>query len=178
MIAKASQFMRSLGKHLGYAMLILIVMIAASLVGLRLHGEKFLTVQTASMQPVFKPGDAVLVREVSSGSLRVGDIISYTSPRDARLVITHRLLRIDSRTGWLTTGGDALHSTDPTFPPRLLLGRVTAIAPGLGTVLDSLRTPLGMIVLVYIPAILTIIAEIRRLAQKLTKPQYRSFVAH
>src|SRR5665213_1547545 len=115
---------RILARCLAIVLLGMLVLIMAVLLVTRAHGEQLLSVQTGSMAPTLQPGDAVVVEPVQPSDLRPGDVISYQSPRSAQLIITHRLVSIDRRSGWLTTEGDALHTPDPTFAPRLLVGRV------------------------------------------------------
>lgn len=145
---------------------------AAGLVLLHASGYRLLGVQTGSMMPAIRPGDALVIRVVSSGKLYVGDIISYRNPRDPAMTISHRLLAIDRRTGWLTTAGDTLRAPDPAFPPDLVIGRAAAIAPRLGLVLDTLRRPLGLGLAVYLPAILIVMSEANRLARAYARPFY------
>jgi signal peptidase len=144
---------------------------AAGLIILHARGERLLSVQTASMVPTFHPGDAIVVQPVLPSSLRPGDIVSYRSPRDPKVVISHRLVEID-RTGQLITAGDALRSPDEPFSPLRVVGRATAVAPGLGTVLNVLRRPLSLVVLVYLPATLIIGAEATRLSRHYRRPEY------
>jgi len=151
------------------------MVVAGYLLIMHLQGQRLLAVQTASMQPTLRPGDAVLVKPVAASQLHAGEIISYISARDPTLVITHRLVKIDDRTKWLTTSGDALHTLDPTFPPRLVLGQVTAVAPGLGVVLDSLRKPVGLMLAVYVPALLAIASEVKRLLGHYKSQHYQLY---
>jgi signal peptidase len=136
------------------------------------HGH-LLSVQTASMVPIFGPGDAILVRPVAVHRLHPGDIISYRNSQNPAVVISHRLVRISGATGWLTTAGDTLLSgPDPAFPPRQLVGQVRVVAPGLGKVLDALHRPLGLVLMIYMPALTMIAAELRRLGGIYTQPFY------
>ncbi len=151
-------------------------LLAASLLGLTLYifgHEQVLSVQTASMVPTFRPGDAVLERHVPPAHLRPGDIISYRNPRAPMMVITHRLISQNTTTRQLTTRGDNALAADPAFPAQAVLGRVTAVAPGLGGVLDYLHTPVGLIIAVYTPGALVISMEVRRLLRHLGSQPYR-----
>lgn len=145
---------------------------AVGLVLLHICGYRLLSVQTGSMLPAIRPGDALVVRVVSPGQLQIGDIISYRNPRQSAMTISHRLLAIDRRTGWLTTAGDTLQAPDPAFPPYLVIGRAAAIAPSLGLVLDTLRRPLGLGLAVYLPAVLIVVSEANRLARAYARPFY------
>jgi signal peptidase I len=144
---------------------------AAGMLILAGRHERLLSVQTASMLPAFQPGDAVLIRLVAPSRLQPGDIVSYRSAQDPRTIISHRLIRVD-RAGRLITAGDAVTNPDPAFSPTQLVGRVTAVAPGLGRLLDMLRYPFSLVLIVYLPAASIIAAEVRRLACIYARPFY------
>jgi signal peptidase I len=150
----------------------LLVAGGAGVAALHVRGARLLSVQTASMVPAFRPGDALVVAPVSARYLRLGEIVSYRNPRNPNVTITHRLVAINKRTGWLTTAGDAYRSPDPSFPPGLLVGRAAAVAPGLGVVLDTLRRPIGLALAIYLPAGLIVAAEVRRLGRTYARPFY------
>ena len=142
---------------------------------LHLHGQQLLSVQSASMRPSFQPGDALIVKPVKTNQLRLGQVISYRSPQDPNLVLSHRLTKIDRRTGWLTTKGDALPNTDQSFPPNLLVGQVSAVAPDLGRLLDLLHKPFGLALVIYLPALILVVSEAIRLSTHLDQPDYQAF---
>ncbi len=156
-----------------YLLLSLLLAVAVGLGGLYLRGQRLLSVQSASMVPVFKPGDALVIDKVLASQLRVGDIVSYRSASDGAVIISHRLQAIDSRTGLLTTAGDRLGQSDPPFLSSRVIGRASAVAPRLGRVMDWIRTPLGLTLLLYLPAAVVIISEIRRLVVSQNTPFYR-----
>lgn len=166
------QLRRDLRSSLPLTLLTLLVVAIVGLTALQLRGYRLLSVQTASMRPTLRPGDAIVVAPIRPHTIRPGEIISYRSPRDPQLIISHRLIRIDERTGWLTTAGDATQGHDPPFPPTLVAGQVTAVAPHLGSLLDAIRRPLGLFVAVDLPAATILIAEARRLACVYARPRY------
>ena len=158
----------------GFLATILLLPIAGAvgLATIHFQGHKLLSVQTASMLPAIQPGDALIVSPIQPGQLRLGDVISYHDSRDPNVIISHRLISIDPKTSWLTTAGDALHTPDPSFPPNLLIGQATAIAPRLGLILGALHHPIGLILTIYIPATLIVTAEVNHLAHTYARPSY------
>jgi signal peptidase I len=134
-----------------------------------------LSIQTGSMMPTLRPGDAVVVSRASTAGLRCGDIISYHSPTNPGITITHRLQRVEPANGWLITKGDAASQPDSAFPPRLLVGRVVAVGPGLGRVLDDLHRPLGLALGVYLPAAGLVGAEGWRLWRSIAGPPAKRY---
>ncbi len=155
--------------------LILVLAGGAGLVVLHARGQRLLSVQSASMVPVFRPGDALIVEPVPARKLRVGQVVSYRSQLNPQLVISHRLIKIDQYTGWLTTQGDALHSADQPFPPDRLVGRALAVAPNLGYVLNFIRRPLGLLLVVYLPALSLVIIELRQLQTSFKPSFYKAY---
>jgi signal peptidase I len=128
------------------------------------HGGRIKTVESGSMAPVMSVGDAVVLMPAKPASLSVGDIINYSSPHNAQVTVTHRIVNIDNRAERLTTKGDALNQNDPAIPFEAVVGRAVAVAPNLGKLLDMLHRPLLMAIIVYIPALAVVFFEMRRLA--------------
>lgn len=151
----------------------LLVVLAVGLLWLwRTPAVRVLSVQSGSMAPLIHKGDAVVVEPVRANPVQVNDVVSYHSPQDARLVITHRVQSIDRQTGMVTTKGDANATTDPPFAESLILGRVQQRIIGLGYAIDLLHSSIGLLLAVYIPATLVIALEFRTLTAYF-RPTYR-----
>jgi len=125
------------------------------------------------MTPAFAAGDAVVVHKANVSELRVGEIVSYHSPADPRVVVSHRLVSIDYITGRLITKGDHNDLQDIPFPSNQVIGQVVGIVPHFGRVLDWLHEPAGLIVLIYTPAAFILVSEARRLSRVYEKPFYQ-----
>ncbi|MEJ0073791.1 MAG: S26 family signal peptidase [Candidatus Saccharibacteria bacterium] len=132
---------------------------------------KLLNVQTGSMRPAFRPGDA-LIMQAGREAPKVGRIVSYHSSRNPKELVTHRVVKAGS--GSFQTKGDALTAPDPPVRDSLLAGRIIAVLPGMGRVLGWLTTLPGLIACVYIPAAVIAIQELIRLERRLARtPVYR-----
>lgn len=166
------RFIRLSARVASIAMLTLLIAGTVGLTILHARGVRVLSVQSASMVPVFHLGDAVVVQPVTLSNLRPGDIVSYRSVAGHNVTISHRLVGIDRRTGLMVTQGDALQGTDPPISPQQLIGRDTAVAPRFGLVLDAIRHPLGLAVVVYLPATLIIFFETRLWVRHYRRPLY------
>jgi len=132
-------------------------------------GWKALSVQTGSMAPFIKPGALVLVHRIPATQLRVGDVITYVST-STKKTNTHRIINIDSSHGVplkITTRGDANSSSDQPILPKQVLGRVDRSIPVLGRLSDAARHPIGLGILIYLPALAVIISETRLLIKRL-----------
>lgn len=130
------------------------LLVAVTSAGLRFaqQGGRLLTVQSGSMQPLLKRGDAVIITRVRASQLRIGDIVSYHSAGDASVIVSHRIVSIDTARAKMRTKGDALQTSDPVMPVTTIVGEARAVAPGLGSVLMWLRSPFGLALAVYAPA--------------------------
>ncbi len=115
------------------------------------------------MQPLIHKGDAVVIEPVRSDNLQVGDIISYHTPADDRVVITHRIQSINTLAGTVTTKGDNAPRADQPTPIDLVIGRLQHRLPGLGYGIDMVHSTVGLIAVIYIPAFVVVVLELRRL---------------
>jgi signal peptidase len=135
-----------------------------------------LSVQSASMAPMLQPGDAVVVRQVAASQLKVGDIVSYSrlSTDGKSIRVTHRIVAIDSSTGRLVTQGDDNATADLSISSSQVTGRAERRFANAGYTVDFLRSPKGLAVLIYAPALTLVVIELRRLTRYF-KPVYRHY---
>ena len=136
--------------------LALILIIAAVIVGfLSIRGTMpFMAIFGTSMEPEYKPGDLILIEEVSPAHIKVGDVIVYTVPPMVRkaynypVVVAHRVVKIVTSGGGVTfrTQGDNAGGEDP-FMVRAedLKGQVSNRIPYLGFPLLFLQSDYGLI---------------------------------
>ena len=94
-----------------------------------------LTVLTGSMQPMFNPGDVVVVRPTDTENLRIGQVITFQAESGNPELTTHRI------TGVVLTGegrqyitrGDANGAEDPMpVKPEQVRGTVWYSVPYVG----------------------------------------------
>jgi signal peptidase I len=169
--------MAELGRRLlvsfSLACLAVLVSGAIGLVVLLTRHERLLSVQTASMVPTFRPGDALIVKPTKQKPA-MGAVITYRSPSNSQVLITHRLVAWQG--SQLITAGDAIGSQDRPIARQAVIGEATTVLPGMGRWLDRLHQPVGLLSAVYLPAISVAAFEIHRLLAKLKPPQYRAYV--
>jgi signal peptidase len=160
-------------RGLTLAIMISLLVMAIGLLCLRARGDRLISVETASMVPAFRPGDALLSVPVPVNDLRAGEVISYRSPRDPRVTVSHRLIHIDGRHGMLTTAGDTLGSDDPPFPATLVAGKVVAIVPNFGFVIDGARRPIVLALTIFVPGVLLVYSECQRALRLISRPVFQ-----
>jgi len=123
-------------------------------------------VLSGSMEPSISVGSLVLIKPVETGSLTVGDIICYHFS-DERLV-THRIIEVNSE-GFITKG-DANEENDPKLVQKSdIVGSVVLTVPFVGYMGGLIRTPIGILVLLFIPGGLFILLEVREIIVNIRK---------
>lgn len=76
-------------------LVILVVVVAVGLVGIRLLGFKPLYVMSGSMKPAFPVGSLIFVQKTAPEDIQVGDPITYTI-NDVGDYSTHRVIAVES----------------------------------------------------------------------------------
>lgn len=123
-------------------------------------------VRSESMKPAINMGDMVVIGPLDGplrGVVEPGSIVTYR--RGAELV-THRVLSVDGST--LATKGDAMEDADP-WPVSLsdVRGVYLFRIPSIGYFSNFIRTKLGWLVVVIIPAAVLVAFLIRDIRKKL-----------
>ena len=136
------------------ATLVILGLIGAALC---LAGNRVYTVPTDSMQPQLQPGDAVVVR-TRSPDVTLGRVISFRDKSRPWLVVSHRVISLNGNQ--LTTKGDHNPTADLPIQREQIVGQVIYVLPKLGAVISWLRTPLGLALGIYAPALVSALAII------------------
>lgn len=132
-----------------------------------------LVVKSGSMEPAIKAGSLVFTKQMES--YQSGEIITFKNPLAPKELITHRLFKIKDENGqeMMITKGDANRTEDLTeLTPYHIAGKVFLALPYLGYLVHYSRQPVGIIVLVAVPAFLVVLVEILKIreeAQKIRK---------
>lgn len=145
----------------------LFIIFSVAVLALVLPGEwRVLSVQTGSMKPVLKPGDAVLVKKMPAREYNPGDVITFINPANRTQTITHRIVeRTDGiKRSIFMTKGDANRAADSPISENLIVGKQVARLPYMGYAMDFIRTIPGLLVIIWLPALWLIIAETKRLS--------------
>ena len=99
--------------------------------------------------------DMIFIREREED--QIDDIITY---RDGQSYITHRLVEITEE-GKYIAKGDMNNTPDSPIDPSQVVGKVVFVIPKIGLVINFLRTPIGILILIatgaaliYLPGII------------------------
>lgn len=122
---------------------IIAVLAAVFLAGVRILGFKVYNVISPSMAPKYNVGDLIYVKETSPYDVRVGDPITFILNENL-VVATHRVVRIDTENQHFYTKGDAndIEDAEPVHFNNLI-GVPKFKIPWLGYVSDFVQHPPG-----------------------------------
>ena len=138
-----------------------------------LFGVRFDVVLSGSMSPTIKTGDSVIVTSISPDDLKAGDIIVFKSPLGNGFVC-HRIVMVD-RTNGLTfqTKGDANEDPDPFMVNSAdVIGKVQVTIPAMGYVVQYIRGPFGILLLISLALATIFIPEKEASVEKKPKENY------
>jgi len=125
-------------------------------------------VATGSMSPTIKAGSIAIVKPAKVEALKKGDIITFTSPRDAKQTILHRIFEVKKSGKFFSflTKGDNNNDKDSwTVPSVLIKEQLITSIPYLGQPATFLKTRKGFILLIVIPAIILALLQIKTIKE-------------
>jgi len=157
---------RRAGKLLGAVLFVAVVFLFVSTaVPQAVGADESFVVQSDSMSPAIDAGSVVYVNDVSADKIGTDDVITYRSPAaDSR--VTHRVVEVVERDSQrqFRTKGDANEDPDPDLvASSQVVGRVAFHVPLIGYGVSFAGTTAGTVLLVIVPAVLLIAAELRDL---------------
>ncbi len=165
--------MKKLSKIIYYIVLALILAVAILLIVsiFPITGNiKVLTVLSGSMEPAVHIGSIIVVKPVSNYG--VGDIITFGPNTKNQIPTTHRIAEIRVQEGQTIykTRGDANNAEDmKEVSGKDIIGKVYLSAPLAGYAVDFVRKPLGLVLIVILPATLIIYDEARKIMKEVKK---------
>ena len=145
---------------IGTVFVVLAVILAVALVGVRLVGIRPYAVVSGSMEPVYPTGSLLYVRRVAADTLAVGDAITFMLDEDT--VATHRIIEIipDEEEGVLRfrTQGDANDTPDGTpVHEKNIIGKPLFAIPYLGYFAHFVQKPPGLYLAIGFVAVLAVL---------------------
>lgn len=125
------------------------------------------TIVSPSMVPNINVLDVIITTRVSDpAKIKVGDVITFNSTdyRSSGVTVTHRVKKVEKTSDGkylFTTKGDANNTEDATRQPfSSIYGKVLLRLPKLGYIQYILSTVLGWLLLIIVPTVLIIGADI------------------
>lgn len=125
------------------------------------------TIVSPSMVPNINVLDVIITTRVSDpAKIKVGDVITFNSTdyRSSGVTVTHRVKKVEKTSDGkylFTTKGDANNTEDATRQPfSSIYGKVLLRLPKLGYIQYILSSVLGWVLLIIVPTVLIIGADI------------------
>lgn len=146
-------------------LIVLVVLFAILLVGVRLFDIQVYSVISGSMEPEYPVGSLIYVKDVDPYSIQKNDVITYVLPNE--MPSTHRVVRVDEDNQLFYTKGDA-NETEDGSPVHFknLIGKPIFKIPLLGYVAHYIQHPPGMYIAIALGAILLIAVFLPDLLKK------------
>ncbi|MCR5010099.1 MAG: signal peptidase I [Clostridia bacterium] len=140
---------------------VLAVILAVALAGVRLLGFQVYTVLSGSMEPTYHVGSLIYVKKVDPADVKVGDPITFVLNEDL-VVATHRVVDIktdDQGAIRFITKGDANDTADggDGVHQNNLLGRPVFTIPYLGYLSSFIQHPPGTYLAIAVGAVLLLL---------------------
>lgn len=155
------------------AAVVLVVILALLLVGVRLVGLRPMCVLSGSMEPTYHTGSLIYVKPCAPEDVQVGDAITFVLNEDLD-VVTHRVISIDAENEHFYTQGDANDAPDgaPVYFKNLI-GRPVFTIPYLGYVSHWVSNPPGMYLAIAIAIVLIVLAFLPDMLRKAAEADAR-----
>lgn len=140
---------------------VMVVILAIMLVGVRLFGLQVYSVLSGSMEPEYPVGSLIYVKKVNYKELKAGDPITYLLDEDT--VVTHRIIEVlvdeeDPNTIRYFTQGDANDVPDgASVHYKNIIGKPVFSIPYIGYVSNYIQNPPGMYIAIAAGAILILL---------------------
>ena len=154
-------------------LVVIAVVLAILLVGVRLVGLQPYTVMSGSMEPTYHTGSLIYVKEVEPEEVEVGQAITFVLNEEL-VVATLRVIEIDEENQHFYTKGDANASPDgsPVHFENLIGVPVFSI-PYLGYLAYYIQNPPGTYVAISAGAVLLLLISLPELlnAWKKAEPE-------
>lgn len=142
-------------------LVVIVIILALLLAGVRLFGFQVFTVLSGSMEPVYHTGSLIYVKEVDYRDLGEGDVITFMLNEDT--VATHRIVGVvpdenDPSVVRYRTKGDANDAEDGSLVHyKNVIGSPVFTIPKLGYVANYIQNPPGTYIAMSGGAILMIL---------------------
>lgn len=143
-------------KHITSGVIVLVIILAFLLVGVRLFGFEVYTVLSGSMEPAYQTGAIIYVKDVTLDELEEGDVITFKLGSET--TATHRIVELvsdeeNSEIVRYRTKGDANDMIDASLVDGDdVIGSPVFTIPYLGYFISFIQKPPGLYLAIAIGA--------------------------
>lgn len=170
---KVKLSMKKISKILETIVVILIIIIGVFLLATLFpikNNYQVKIVLSGSMEPKIKTGSVVIIKPAKQ--YNVNDVVLFGKDTKKDIPTTHRIISSRAVDGVMlyTTKGDANNSPDTT-EIRLsdIHGKVLFDVPYMGYIIDFVKKPVGMVIVIIIPAIYIIFDEVKKIVNEVKR---------
>ena len=141
-------------KGVSNGMVVLAILFAFLISGIRIFGIQVYGVLTGSMEPTYPTGSLIYVKSVNAQELRVNDVITFSLTPG--VIATHRIVEVvpdENNPSILRfrTKGDANNDVDASLVSAgNIVGKVAFSVPGLGYLASYIQQPPGIYVAILV----------------------------
>lgn len=162
---------KKIWKVISTVLIVLMVAITVLLIVFKFVGEtpsvfgyNLFYIVTGSMEPTIKVGDIILSKDADTKDLKEGDIVTFNGEEGDLngKIVTHRIVSIYDENGetYIITRGDANTADDPPHKADCVVAVMKGKIPLLGALVSFINTPVGFVVLIVTPLLLSLVNEI------------------
>ncbi len=158
---KSKNAARTIINSITWFLILIVLVLAILLAGVRLLGYGVYTVLSGSMEPDIHVGALVYVKEVPISqmhTLKVGDDITFMAGEDT--VVTHRIVDIDFDDGvyrFFTKGTNNVTPDTTPVHQNNVIGKVNFTVPYLGYIANFIQNPPGMYIAIAFGCVLLLL---------------------
>ena len=148
------------------AVLIIMIILAILLIGVRILGFTPYSVLSPSMTPKYPVGSLIYVKDIDTNDIVVGDDITFVLD-ESLTVVTHQVVEIDENHQFFTTQGIANDTPDgnPVYYANII-GKPHFCIPLLGHISDKVTSTEGIIITIIVVLMWIIIICILEMIKK------------
>lgn len=128
---------------------------------------KVLSVLSGSMESTIHTGSVIVIKPIND--YKVGDIVTFGKNTKTDIPITHRILESRIQDGQMIykTKGDANNSPDGReITKDEIIGKSLFSVPYFGYLVDFVKKPIGLMIAIFVPAIIIIYDQIQRIIKE------------
>jgi signal peptidase len=131
---------------------------------------KLLSVLSGSMEPAIHTGSVVIIKPAFS--YKVGDVITFGQNTKTEVPTTHRIaeMKVVEGNAVYKTKGDANNAEDTKeVLVKDVIGKVYFSIPYLGFIIDFVKKPIGLMIVIVVPAVVVIYDEIQKIVREIVE---------
>jgi signal peptidase I len=145
-------------RMLCYVLIVLAILLVALVITHKVF-DPFKVVGSNSMWPQIRDGDAVVLKDIDTKDVKIGDVIVFRNPFNRDQLIIHRVVKIEKDKGrktFITKGDNNPEGDIAEVSPGQIVGAVAFNIPRFGSFLEFLSEPRGYLGCIAIPAAVAI----------------------